>query len=206
MDARLRRYTELPFLIDLLQSKQLKLLSTSTWDDRNDSFFIEQYAAAKNLSRTYALCLTESDETYHHWRVFSHGSGGVCIDFDKQRLLKALKKYPQLQARAVEYKKINDISNKSLLTDALPFTKRIAFKDENEFRLFYACNEGEATLNFPIPLNTIKRITLSPWLPKTVANQVKATLKAIDGCKSLSIYRSTLVENERWKRLAAPKT
>ena len=83
-----RRYTELPFLIDYLMTKELVLLDPRSWDDRNDSYYIEQYAARKSLQGFAALCLTESPETYHHWKIFSSGSSGVCIEFFKDSLKK----------------------------------------------------------------------------------------------------------------------
>ncbi|WYX08412.1 hypothetical protein WJ978_21310 [Achromobacter xylosoxidans] len=59
MATSLRRYTELPYLIDYLQSGELALLNPKAWDDRNDSFYIEEYARAKRLLGIYALCLAE---------------------------------------------------------------------------------------------------------------------------------------------------
>ena len=40
----LRRYTELPFLVDFLHTKQLTLLRPINWDDTNDAYYINQYA------------------------------------------------------------------------------------------------------------------------------------------------------------------
>jgi hypothetical protein len=40
----------------------------------------------------FALCFREGDETHHRWRVFVHGSSGVCIRFDRASLLKGLTK------------------------------------------------------------------------------------------------------------------
>ncbi|MNF89480.1 hypothetical protein D3C84_720080 [compost metagenome] len=57
-------------------------------------------------------------------------------------------------------------------------------------------------MRIPVPLSSIKRITLSPWLTKSVVDHVKQTLKSIKGCGSLKIYKSTLVENENWKKFA----
>ena len=54
MSTFVRRYTDLPFLFDYLRTKGLALLSPKTWDDKNDSFFVEQYAKAKGFQSTYA--------------------------------------------------------------------------------------------------------------------------------------------------------
>lgn len=51
METSLRRYTELPCLIDYLQTKELALLNPALWDDRNDSYYIEMYAQANSLLR-----------------------------------------------------------------------------------------------------------------------------------------------------------
>lgn len=78
MRTFLRRYTDLPFLFDYLRTRELALLSPKSWVDKNDSYFVEQYAKAKGFQSTYALCLAEAPETYHHWKVFTTGSSGVC--------------------------------------------------------------------------------------------------------------------------------
>ena len=203
MGSLLRRYTELPYLLDLLQTKELALLNPASWDDRNDSYYIEQYARVKGIVSTYALCLAQAAETYHHWRVFSHGSGGACIVFDKDKLLRKVGKVKDLRAEDVQYRTISQLRSTAPKTEDLPFLKRYAYIDEQEFRLFLGLKKkGEATFRFPISLSAIDRIILSPWLPKAVLKNVKTTLKSIDGCSSIRIYRSTLVENKNWKRFA----
>jgi len=180
------------------------LVDPSSWDDRNDSYYIEQYAKLKNYKSTYALCLAEAPETYHHWKVFSHGNGGACIEFDKSIFLEAVNKVNGLRAEEVKYKTIEALRKSSPDDSDLPFLKRYAFIDEKEFRLFYASNnEGSPIFRVEAPLKAIRRITLSPWLSSSVVTHVKSTLKSIEGCESLKIYKSTLVENENWKKFAS---
>ncbi|MPT26913.1 MAG: DUF2971 domain-containing protein [Achromobacter sp.] len=200
----LRRYTELPYLIDYLQTGELALLNPKAWDDRNDSFYIEEYARAKRLQGIYALCMAEASETYHHWRVFSHGSGGVCVEFDKEKLVAQVRGVPDLRAETVQYRTIKSLREQPPAEADLPFLKRHAFRDEKEFRLF-VCRRTRDTpvLRIPVAPATIKRVTLSPWLPATVCDQVKKVLKSIKGCEKLRVFRSTLVENEDWKKFAS---
>lgn len=203
MESSLRRYTELPYIIDFLQTREIALVSPASWDDRNDSYYIEKYVQLMKLKSVYALCLAEAPETYHHWRVFSHGSGGACIEFDKYLLVQNATKIDGLKAKEVNYETINNLRSQKPKKHELPFLKRFAFIDEKEFRLFLGLTEkGPPVYRCKIPLKAINRIMLSPWLPDSAVNQVKKTLKAIDGCKSLKIYRSTLVENENWKKFA----
>lgn len=204
MEATLRRYTEIPYVIDLLQTRELVLVNPKAWDDRNDSFYIEQYGRAAGLRSSYALCLAEAPETYHHWRVFSHGSGGACITFDKDKLVRCAAKIKGIRAESVQYKTISELRAEPPETDDLPFLKRYAYIDEQEFRLFCGSKtKGDPNMRIPIPLSAIDRITLSPWLPKSVSDNVKTTLKGIKGCEHVRIFRSTLVENEVWKRFAS---
>ena len=207
MQENLKRYTELPFLIDYLQTKEMVLINPASWDDRNDSFYIEQYAKLTNKKSVYALCLTRSPETYHHWRVFSHGNSGVCIEFNEEVFLDEINKVDGIQAKKISYKTIKSLRNKELSTQELPFLKRYAFKDEKEFRLFY-CSEDKKgpVFRVPVQITAIKKIILSPWLPASVVKQIKQTLTLIDGCHSLHIHKTTLVENEDWKSFVPIKS
>lgn len=203
METLLRRYTELPYIIDYLHTEELALLNPASWDDRNDSFFIEEYARQSRVKSVYALCLANCPETYHHWRVFSHGSGGACIQFKQTEFLTAISKVSGLRSEEVKYKTINELRRARPTLNELPFLKRYAFQNEGEFRLFYISEvEGPPIYRIHVPRSCIDCIILSPWLPNVVADRVKKTLKSIPGCSDVKMYRSTLVENEDWKRLA----
>ncbi|HPB91368.1 MAG TPA: DUF2971 domain-containing protein [Rugosibacter sp.] len=198
----LKRYTDLPFLFDFLQTNELPLLNPESWDDKNDSHFLTHYAKSNGFASIYALCLTESPETYHHWKVFTSGVNGVCIEFNKEKLLTHVNKVPNIRAEPVVYKTINELKELKPSQVQLPFLKRIAFSDELEFRLFVATNNRqEPLMRFRLPAVAVKKIVLSPWIPKSVADQVKETIREIDGWKNISISRSSLVDNEKWKTL-----
>ena len=203
MSDFLRRYTELPFVVDYLNTRELALPSPKTWDDRNDAYYIERYAAATECPHTYALCLTEASETYHHWKIFSHGAGGACIEFKKDALIEQARKIGGLRAESVRYRTLQELRASKPTVQELPFLKRHAFADEIEFRLFLALPQPAqpGPYRLPVPLSAVNRIVLSPWLPRAVADRCKALLKSMEGCKSVKVYRSSLVENEEWKKL-----
>lgn len=207
METLLRRYTEIPYLIDYLCSEELALLDPTTWDDRNDSFYIEEYARQSDIKSVYALCLADCAETYHHWRVFAHGSGGACIQFNRDKFMAAISKVDGLRAERVVYKTIKQLRDEKPLLNDLPFLKRYAFQHEDEFRLFYPSKtKGDLIHRIPVPLSCIDRVILSPWLARSVSDRVKKTLKSIPRCSNVKIYRSTLVENEDWKKFANGST
>jgi hypothetical protein len=84
------RYTNLAATLHMLRTRNITLLNPATWDDTNDSYFMSEYKRLKNAKSVLALCFAESEESYHHWRIFSSGGDGVRIEFDKPALLGAL--------------------------------------------------------------------------------------------------------------------
>ena len=198
----LRRYTNIPALIYLLRERKITLLDPASWDDKNDSYFLSLYREKRDLTSVLALCFTPANETYHHWRVFADGSSGACISFDQAKLLKAVKKQVGVTAKAVQYLTLADIRDMKVKTSALPFLKRSAYGDEREFRIIYPSSTGkDSSLDVAIPLACIERITLSPWIPAALSDHLKSTIKEIDGCGAMKVYRSTLISNENWKTL-----
>jgi hypothetical protein len=199
----LRRYTQFPALIYLLQSRRLTLLDPKSWDDKNDSYYLSIYRRRQALKSVLALCFSEEGETYHHWSVFAPGTGGICIEFDREALLRAVSRRAGVRGGSVSYWTLKESRERPLLVSDLPFRKRYAYQPEREFRLLYESKREELqSLDVPIPLKAISRVYLSPWLPMALQDAVKALLHSIQGCRNLKVYRSTLISNESWKRLA----
>jgi hypothetical protein len=195
----LRRYTDLPSLIHLLSTKTLTFLDPANWDDKNDSYFMRLYKEKQSLKTLLALCFSQQTETYHHWRVFANGSGGVCIAFHKKELLSAVKQQSGVKPGKVSYLKLNNLKDENRKPRNLPFLKRAPFEPESEFRLIYESkSELLPYLDVAIPLTCIDRINLSPWMPKTVADSVKDVIKKIPKSHQLRVNRSTLIQNDTW--------
>ena len=49
-NTSLHRYTSLPVLLDMLVNKRITLLDPASWEDRNDSFYVEKYKEIKKLA------------------------------------------------------------------------------------------------------------------------------------------------------------
>jgi hypothetical protein len=202
MKEVLRRYTTLPALIYLLRERKITLLDPDSWDDKNDSHFLALYKEKASFKTVLALCFTETAETYHHWRVFANGSSGICVRFDQSKLLTAIRKQSGITADQVRYLTLKEIRKMKLKTSELPFLKRYPYEDECEFRVIYTSKSvAKSTLDIPIPLSCIDRVTLSPWVPIGLAKHIRSTVREIDGCEKLDIVRSTLISNEEWKSL-----
>ena len=200
---RLLRYTNLPVLLDILYNKKLTLLNPTSWDDRNDSYYIELYKKKKKLKTVLALCFTTKSETYHHWKVFSDGSSGVCIQFKKDELLDYLERIRGIESDYVFYRLIRQLQSDPPDLDKLPFLKRQPYKDEGEFRVIYKNKNREMeTKSIGFGLECIEKINLSPWLPDTVADTVKRVIKDIPYCSKIRVSKTTLVESKIWKQIA----
>ena len=144
MNAKiLRRYTSLPVLLNILNNKKLTLLDPQSWEDKNDSYYLNLYKNKMGFKSVLALCFTEALETYHHWKVFSGNSSGVCIHFDKNKFLSKLNGVAEIRSGYVIYKKLDKVKIKLRPIDKLPFLKRYAFRDEIEFRLIYQSKSKE---------------------------------------------------------------
>jgi hypothetical protein len=198
-----RRYTNLASALHILRNRCLTLLSPETWDDRNDAFFMAEYKRLKGAKTVLAICLAEREETYHHWRLFSHGADGVCLEFDREILLSALAGANGVRHQLVDYELVTDVNRmEDVDLERLPFMKRWPYGDEQEYRVVYVDTEREfASCSIPIDLASITRITLSPWLAPELVAVVKEVLKSLPGCSTKKVYRSTLIDNNEWKKL-----
>lgn len=195
----LRRYTNLPVVIRMLKTGKITFLDPATWDDKNDSYFMELYKDARHLRTLLALCFSQETETYHHWRVFADGPSGVCVSFKKQELIAAVQRRRGVTVREVSYLRLNDLESRTRKIDNLPFLKRAPFEAEREFRFIFTSRRDEYdALDVDIPLACIDRIYLSPWMPAPLADSVKEVLNDIAGPKQFRISRSTLIQNDTW--------
>lgn len=196
----LNRYTSLPILLDILTRKEIYLLNPATWEDGNDRYYVEQYRVKKNRDAVLAICFTTRPHTFHHWKIFSGGVSGVCIQFDKTKFLNHARKVSGVSCRRVMYKVVDEIDESKPNLADWPFLKRWPYRDEGEFRIIYETNDPkEQAKGIPFDLGCIRRITLSPWLPVSVSQTVKTMIKQIDGCQTLKVYNSTLLNNTRWR-------
>lgn len=197
----LRRYTDLPSAIQILRSKRLTLLDPATWEDKADARFMSRYKEQRSASCLVALCFSMASETFHHWRVFSHGAGGICITFRTSSLLESFGGVAGLSHREVSYRKLAELGRSQAAIADLPFVKRHAYRDEKEYRIIYESQKrAQQPIPFKITIASIERITVSPWLDKIRFAALRTTLRQLPGCSRLKVARSSLMDNERWSK------
>lgn len=194
----LRRYTDLTALLHILQTRSISLLDPDNWEDKNDSEFMRIFKNNSELTSLVALCFTQAGETYHHWKVFAKGMSGVCIYFNKDKLLTHLASQ-NVQGGAVNYFTLQGLKDAKLTLSELPFSKRYQFRDEKEFRVIHASNDAQFSVkSFAIGLDCIERIALSPWLAPALASSIKQTIRTIDGCEKMRVVVTNLNQNQAW--------
>lgn len=202
--SQLKRYTELPYVLQILETRRLTLVNPSSWDDKNDSHFVQAYRDRKGHGSVLALCLTGAAQTYHHWRVFTHGASGACICFDREKFLSWIESDELITGREVEYKTLPQVQKTPPALEDLPFVKRKAYEHEAEFRLLHATRrKSVAVKNFEMPLDVIDEVVLNPWLPPATVSAVEDVIHRIEGCEYLKVLRATIVKNDAWQKAAA---
>lgn len=196
----LKRYTNLPATIDILERQSLQLLDPNSWDDRNDAISLEKYRRKEGKSKLLAVCFAQSVETYHHWRVFSEGFDGMCIEFIKDRIIQKISKDKSLIKGSVEYKTLDAIKREEISWERVPFTKRRAYRDEKEFRIIHLSDDGSKNSHpIKIDIEDINRVIISPWLPDTLLKSVKESIRRIPGCKKINIVQAKVISSQQWQ-------
>lgn len=201
----IQRYTSTASLVSMLSEKRITLLDPATWDDKNDVFWMQRYKERNSVEFLYALCLSLSEQTYHHWRVFAGSPDGVCISFYESDLRDVFEAEPNVEFEVIEYCSVADARKRApLQAHDLKFLKHNRYKPEKEVRIVYS---GDRNTGCPFPafefsLDIIERVTLSPWLSKPLVDNMKNLLRRIPDCENLKIYRSTLVDFKGWTDLA----
>jgi hypothetical protein len=207
MSRALKRYTELPFLLHMLRRKQITLLSPGSWQDRNDALYVEHFCKDQGYNSIFALCLTRASTTYHHWKVFAGSTSGVCIYF-KETDMKEWASANKIRFEDVKYLSLKKARESPPLGEDLPFRKRHAFEPESEVRLLYASKDemgATRSKSFKFDLKLIEQVKLSPWLPKEVFAEVRKSIICIEGCRGLTVGKSSMLDNEEWAGLLRDK-
>ncbi len=202
----LKRYTSFASLLCMLQKKLITLLPIDSWEDHNDKNLVEAYAKKNGSKTCLALCFTEAYETYHHWKVFSPGHDGVCIVFEKSKLVEKFKSSfseGQVRDAEVKYLSLESLKIKELSLQDLPFAKRSAYKDEKEYRFLFESHDVQSVpVTMPIEIDMIKRISINPWVPEPLSEAMKKAILAIEGCEKIKVAKSRLTRAEQWTALA----
>lgn len=203
MNNALKRYTELPFVLQALSNRELTLLSPRYWDDKNDAFYVEHYRKRAEHGSVLAMCFSATDPTYLHWRIFTHGASGAALYFKRDAFEAWVAGQPSLQGRMVEYRKEDDLSQTRPSLEMLPYIKRWAYRAEEEYRLLLPLRETKVKAHsLSFDLQMVEKVVINPWIHKLTFESVKKIIHSIDGCSNIPVQRAAMVESSRWRKLA----
>jgi len=201
----LNRYTHFSYLCKMLEKRELVIPSWKKWRDRNDSHSIKEYQRLERDRNIFALCMTNADETYHHWRVFTRQTFGVCLRFDKTRMIEWVKSQRESPTMGrVEMKRVVYFELESFDTDVvkvqhLPFLKRWGYRDEREWRLMYTTTQNGQFATLPFPIKALDSIVISPFVSSEEADVKKRKIQETLRTKGVDVYHSALTNSDRWK-------
>lgn len=199
-----RRYTEIRWLVAMLNEGAITLLPPDLWEDKNDQLMLATYKDCKRLGAVRALCLTTRGETHHHWKMFSSQDSGVCIHFRRSKFIAAMNA-AGVVTREVKYLKLNQLQPEKYDVEQLPFLKRFGFGDEGEFRALYTSKVESSDLKkVPLDLDVIEKITLHPSMSKANLSVARSTISPLvqrEGGE-ISVQRSSLTDSRRWRTFA----
>ncbi len=202
----IRRYTSLPAALALLQNQALTLTDPNNWEDKNDRFTIGLYKQRRKLQSVLGACFSGTQETFHHWKVFGGGAGGVCVVFKRLAFEKALYGQTGVRFELVKYQSLKGSDQlKDVQESDLPLLKRIGYKDEQEYRVLWESETQKLDLyDLKVPLDSIEKIVVNPWLPTNLAETVRSLLQdLVKSCGRdlpIKIERSYLVDSFTWKK------
>jgi Protein of unknown function (DUF2971) len=201
LKRNIRRYTNVTVLLDMLVNTRLSLINPTLWDDLNDARLIEAYKVMAGFKFVGAVCLTDSQETYHHWKLFADGMSGVCIEFKTEELKRYILPQAGIKMKDVRYLKVDDIkSSNSIHLPDLPFSKRIAFSAEKEVRIIYETSDNIDIFHLSIDTSCIKRIITSPLMPENIHHSLRSAIQCIDNCSNIPVDRSHLFDSKIWQK------
>ena len=198
---KLNRFTTLPILLDILASKRLVLLNPETWADRNDSKILLAYKMRQGFENIFALCFAERSETIHHWNTFADGISGCCIEFDKMQLQKHLSTLDGVRCGSVVFLTKDNLKSRAHDDLKTPFTKRWAYKIEDEFRVIWESKKKDLNVDcyvVNIDLEMITKITMSQKMPEPIYLTIRDHLVKSLKVPLKKINRSTIFENQVW--------
>lgn len=125
----------------------------------------------------------------------------MCLEFDKEKLLLSFAGKTGFRNDEVTYRLVDEVEKDTPRLATWPFLKRKAFEDVGEFRIIYESKtEDLSSKHVQIDLAAVCKVTLSPWLPESVAESVTDIIKGIEGCEGIRVNRSSLINNRDGKR------
>jgi hypothetical protein len=194
---KLNRFTNVLFMLDMLERKKMFFPDYDRWMDQNDVTILNYYKEISGYKTIKILCFTHENETIHHWSNLSNTDFVCCIEFNYEKLISHIKKenvdYKERYVKYYSLKELDEISE--LSCDDYLFAKRKPYEIENEYRIVIRSKKKNSNLpEINIDFDCIKKITLNSSIPTSIKDLIE---KKIENSK-IKINTSTIVKSNDW--------
>jgi len=214
----LYHYLSLKYLLSILKNRCLCFCNPDYWEDKNDACYAKM-ATPKN-KMVGIICFTNKKETCTHWMTYASKGVGVKLTFKFDELIESLKKNNGVNDKFLSHyvcyksrKNVLEVDFSEIDKRYWPlFVKKKAYQNEREYRAVCLVDAermdfGKKIRQIKIPLSCISRITISPYVQKSVAYDVIKLLKeyidllANESKESLNIEvkHSTMMYDKKWQ-------
>jgi hypothetical protein len=124
------------------------------------------------------------------------------MELRREPLEAALRQIPEVRFGELTYLTLEEVEElRTKDVDRLPFVKRSGFAAEEEYRIIAEIDQAQQqSIAIELPISWVRKIYLNPWLPRSIAQTARQTIREIPGCKALSVSRSLLIDSGLWKR------
>lgn len=194
----IKKYTKYEYLKNILHKQSLFLGDPSDWPDKNDAYAI----GLAGFEKPAVTCLTSSQDRFHFWTVFGNAEEGVCLWFERDEFISALKGLDGLKFGKVEYPPKSELK-KGIDAELGPaFYKREQYKDEKEFRIIRPNAKTAAEQWLRFEKTSLKRIFLNSWLQPCCVKRMKAEInKWLDefGYPDVLVQQNRVKDSGKWK-------
>ncbi|GIT85022.1 hypothetical protein [Roseobacter sp. OBYS 0001] len=172
----LKKYTKLEYLPEILETRQLHLGDPKSWDDQNDAAAILMFSQRQSGFDIRGTCLTAAPDRFHFWHIFGERELGVCLWFDRERIVREFDQDHSLVSGMVRYPTRKDLFQTK--PDEIAFTKREQYGDEREFRVLRVSPpvRGEPE-KLKFSAYSLRRVYLNPWLSPSSVSLYKKLLR-----------------------------
>lgn len=197
----LSKYTSLPILMEMLESKEIKFVNPRKWDDENERFVFDAYLHNSKKKSVFAYCLSGDTDGSHYWNAFAQGPYSCRIEFHVDKLLKHFDLNKLIVHKEIVYHKIKDITILKLMKPSdILFIKRWPYKAEKEYRAIVIEDDQNSILKDFYPLNVdldvIKRVTVCSKVSDSFLKQLRKYIKGFN--PNIMVVRSTLNKSTNW--------
>ncbi|MBL4808126.1 MAG: DUF2971 domain-containing protein [Rhodobacteraceae bacterium] len=208
----LKKYMKIERLKDALENKRIYLSGQEDqekWEDGNDRELVNIYRKQKKLSDVRVTCFNAAADKYHFWDIFGGRDKGVCLRFNRRKLLANIKELDgnqKLRGKDVEYYNIKRFEKEGKFEN-LAFSKRSFYSDENEYRVICDVSAGGSLSPRYLRFcgDALEQVYFNSWISHSAYTELRAKYLVVlknANMGHVTIHRSRVTSYAKWRDIA----